>query len=89
MATNCNCQTENEQGVLPGCAKCMNGDVCKEMYEALKKISNWLGILAKQAETQLKTCNFITLREALEFDIKNYKATRENINKALSKAEEK
>ncbi len=24
------------QGVLPGCDKCMNGDVCKAMYEALK-----------------------------------------------------
>lgn len=59
------------------------------LYEELLKVKQWVEILLRNAEHQLLTCRFITLKEALESDTANYRATLENINKALSKAEVK
>lgn len=58
-----------------------------QMYEKLTKVKKWLEMLINHAEHQLATCRFETLREALESDIKNYKATKDDIEQALSKAE--
>lgn len=61
----------------------------RDMYEKLGKVSKWLGILIKADEAQLKTSRFESLNEAIRADIKNYKATKADIDSALAKAEEK
>ena len=60
-----------------------------DMHQKLLKVCKWLDTLIDQAEAQLFTCRFITLREALEGDIKNYKVTKADIELALAKAETK
>lgn len=58
-----------------------------DLYEKLLKVQKWLNILIRNAEHQLLTCRFITLRKALEADIKNYQATLSDINEAIAKVE--
>ncbi len=59
-----------------------------DMYQKLIKIKKWLTMLLEDAQQHLKTeRNFITLVDAWEHDIKNYKATIADIDLALAKAD--
>jgi hypothetical protein len=60
-----------------------------DMYEKLIKVNKWLDMLIKDSESSLKTCFFVTLKEAHEADIKNFKAIKADITNALNKAEGK
>ena len=53
------------------------------MYEKLLKVKKWLERLVSYAEHQLITCRFETLCETLKADIKNFKATIDDIDLAL------
>jgi len=60
-----------------------------ELYDKVLKICHWLEMLLRNAEHQLISCRFITLKKALEADVENYKATLKDIRMALIKAEGK
>lgn len=60
-----------------------------DLYEKLLKVKQWVAMLLNHTEHQILTCNFITLKKALEADIKNYKVTLADIEQALAKAEGK
>ena len=59
-----------------------------ELVEQAKKVSAWLDKIALNAEIQAKRTRFITLREALEFDVKNYRATNKGLKTILAKLQE-
>lgn len=52
MDTKCTCRKKNVGGVLNGYQNCTDGNICKDMYEALKKINqlNQSGALRNSIE---------------------------------------
>lgn len=51
-----------------------------------EKVAIWLEGLAASAEKKAKDCGFITLREAYEWDAKNYRNTAADIRSAMPEA---
>jgi hypothetical protein len=55
------------------------------LHAALQRVITWLDGLAKQSEQQAKTSDqFPSLAEACKADAKNYRATADNLRKALT-----
>jgi len=59
----------------------------KDLYGALKKVCIWLDKLADSAEANAKSTRFETMRVAWEADMKNYRATSNDLKKVIAKAE--
>lgn len=83
------------QGEDPKLGKWMLGEFYKEKIktltqelkdktEALERLSKWLGDLAHQSE-QSCTGRFESLNDAFRADARNYRATKNQIDKILSK----
>jgi len=75
-----------QEGCPPRYTSKYEAECIKDMYTAGKKLVKWLHTLADKAEEDAKTTRFITMKEAWEADMKNYRATAEDMEKALAKA---
>jgi len=59
-------------------------EIIEKLVNVCKRICDWLDMLIKQSENQLRTCTFLSLADALKQDIENYKATKKDIEQVLA-----